>query len=160
MNALELSNIGTHIYQFIDILCNYYTRYSKENMKIVNGQDICFKSLGTLYYILTQTNILLAPFMPHLVDYFSLQLDKSHLSNHLKSIDFQIICGTEIDMNIIEKYYSVNSLIKSVLTLRTQIQKNLKYPLYYIEIYVKDTSHKIFKECEGLICRELKIIYY
>ena len=154
MNSLELYCIVNHILIFIDNLCNIYIRFSKENFKLLNGENEGIQSLQTLYYILINTNLLLAPFMPHLTDYFSKLINTNHISNHLEIFNYEQINNLIIDKNIINSFYSINELLEAVRGLRNDIHKNLKYPLQYISVYTDNINLNTYSK---LLCHELNI---
>ena len=65
MEQLELHLIPNIIYKYIDYICNYYIKLSRERMKSQVSYNDTIESLSTLNYILNKSNILLAPFIPH-----------------------------------------------------------------------------------------------
>jgi valyl-tRNA synthetase len=70
MDKLEITYIPNLIYRFIDNLCNVYIKLSRDRMKSENYME----SLSTLHWVLKQMNLLLAPFTPHLAEYFNKQV--------------------------------------------------------------------------------------
>jgi isoleucyl-tRNA synthetase len=154
MEKLELPNIPIHIYKFIDILCNSFIKLSRERMKGYNSEQSFNESNSTLYYVLRDFNKLLAPFMPHLAEYFNKSLSNENKSVHLEFIDIKYILDYKLDMNLLNGFYSVNEVLESVRNLRQQINKPIFYPLDKLELYTDSPS---IIEYKSVICKELNI---
>jgi len=152
MDNLELVLIPNIIYKYIDNICNTYIKLSRERMKGNNKTD-AIESLSTLYWILNNTNLLFAPFMPHLSEYFNLTL-KNNESIHIKLIDFNFIDNYKLNNNILSSFNSVNELIETVRNLRIKINIPQFIPLNYIELY---TNNNNILDYSDIICQELNI---
>lgn len=162
MENLELSNIPSSIYKFIDQLCNTYIKLSRERLKSQSSYIDAQESLTTLRYVLENTNLLLVPFAPHLSEYFHQQLiNSNHLecsnnvnysSIHLKTIDIEL--REEPSLTIIQSIDSLIELLETVRTLRIKLNKSNIYPLDILEIYTGSTSILEFMD---VIQKELNI---
>ena len=150
MENLELTNIPGHIYRFIDILCNTFIKLSRNRIKEQNDEAI-----STLFIILKDFNKLLAPFIPHLAEYFNRMLSHDkYQSIHLEIVDINSVLDYQLDRNLLNGFYSVNELLETVRNLRQQINKPIFYPLDKLELYT--TSPSII-EYKNIICKELNI---
>ena len=150
MENLELTNIPGHIYRFIDILCNTFIKLSRNRIKEQNDEAI-----STLFIILKDFNKLLAPFIPHLAEYFNRMLSHDkYQSIHLEIVDINSVLDYQLDRNLLNGFYSVNELLETVRNLRQQITKPIFYTLDKLELYT--TSPSII-EYKNIICKELNI---
>ena len=157
MEKLELSSVPNHIYKFIEIFCNIYIKLSRDRFKKINDE-----ALTTLLFILNNFNKLLAPFIPHLSEYFNKLLNKEsiHLkllnkeSIHLELIDIDYIFNYKLDEQIINGFYSVNELLECIRNQRQIINKPIFMPINLLEIYTNSIS---ISEYSDIICNELNI---
>ena len=151
----ELSSIPSHIYQFIDILCNIFIKLSINRLK---GRISVFthdESTSTLYFILKDFNILLAPLIPHLSEYFYKSLPHENLlSVHFETINIKSILDYKLDNNLLDGFYSVNELFDAVYKLRKQINKPKYYTLDKLVLYTELSNISIY---QNFICKELNI---
>ena len=164
MEKLEITYIPNLIYKFIENLCNVFIKLSRDRMKCQLTKLDCKESLTTLYYILSKCNILLAPFLPHLAEYYNKILfnsihnyigkDIKYESIHMQLIDVDYIKQIKINDNLLNGFYSVNELLECVRNLRHQINKPIFYPINTIELY---TDSEIISEYSDIICKELNI---
>lgn len=147
MEKLEITQIPNLIYKFIDTLCNVYVRLSKDRLKEYCGSNI------VLHDILRRTNILLAPFMPHLAEHFNQMLGAND-SIHLETIDINYINTFELDQNVLDGFYSVNEVLESGRNMRLQIAQTNIYPINSAILY---TDNNNISEYSDVICKELNI---
>jgi isoleucyl-tRNA synthetase len=150
MENLELHLIPNIIYKYIDYICNYYIKLSRERMKSQVSNNDTIESLSTLYYILNKSNILLAPFIPHLSEYFNFILGHK-ISIHDHKINTNIY---ELNNYILNGFNSINEIIEEVRKLRLIIQKPLYYPIDYINIYIDNED---IYNYNNILCNELNI---
>jgi valyl-tRNA synthetase len=110
--------------------------------------------------ILTQFNVLLAPFMPHLSESFNMLIynlgnnSEQYHSVHLKTIDINTILNTKLDDNVLNGFYSIIELLETVRNLRQQANKPIYYPLNFLELY---TDSQMVSDYSNVICKELNI---
>jgi isoleucyl-tRNA synthetase len=158
MEKLEITYIPNLIYKFIENICNVFIKLSRDRMKCQLTELDCKESLSTLHSILSKCNILLAPFLPHLVEYYNkilfIDVDNEYESIHMQKIDIDYIKQTKINDKLLKGFYSVNELLESVRNLRQQINKPIYYPINFIELY---TDSEIISEYSDIICKELNI---
>ena len=157
MEKLEITFIPKLIFKFIDYLCNIFIKLSRDRMKGLLTEYDCKESLSTLYTILSKCNILLAPFIPHLAEYYNYTMHVSITNNnyesiHLQQIDINNILSFKLNDELLNGFYSVNELLESVRNLRQQSDKPMFYPIGKIELY---TDSNIISKFEDIICREL-----
>ena len=168
MEKLELTSIPNHIYKFIDTLCNIFIKLSRERMKGLYSENSFNESNSTLYYVLNEFNKVLAPFIPHLSEYFNILLNNKsihiqnnksiHLLNnksiHLHTINIHDIFDYKLDIELLNGFYSVNELLECVRNLRQQINKPMFYPLDKLMLYTDSLS---IINYQNIICKELNI---
>ncbi len=152
MENLELTHIPPLIYKFIDQLCNTFIKLSRDRLKSQLTHEDAIESLNTLKYVLDNTNVLLAPFVPHLSEYFNQLIHSNKQSIHIKTID--LAYREEPNQTIIQSIDSLNELFESVRTLRNKLNKPNIYPLNTLEIYTGSTS---IIEFTDVIKKELNI---
>ena len=157
MEKLEITFIPKLIFKFIDYLCNIFIKLSRDRMKGLLTEHDCKESLATLYTILSKCNILLAPFIPHLAEYYNYIMyisitNNNYESIHLQQIDINNILSFQINDELLNGFYSVSELLESVRNLRQQSDKPMFYPISKIELY---TDSNIISQFEDIICREL-----
>ena len=152
LEALELTPIPNLIYKFIDQLCNTYIKLSRDRLKSQLTREDATESLQTLGYILKQTNILLAPFMPHLTEHFHKELLYTATSIHLEYVD--INDRVDVDSTIINSVYSLSEVFETVRNLRVKLNLPILYPLDHISIYTENTGLLSYEE---VIKKELNI---
>ena len=150
MENLELHLIPNIIYKYIDYICNYYIKLSRDRLKSQISINDTIESLSTLNYILNKSNILLAPFIPHLSEYFNLMLENK-ISIHNYKINTNIY---ELNNYILNSFSLVNEIIEEVRKLRLIIQKPLYYPIDYINIYIDNED---IINYNNILCNELNI---
>lgn len=152
MDKLEITYIPNLIYRFIDNLCNVYIKLSRDRMK----SEKYMESLSTLYWVLKQMNLLLAPFTPHLAEYFNKRLHDMNNNNNYKSIHMETINNTtyNLDTKLLNNFHSINELLETVRSIRQQINRPIFYPLLCVEVY----SDNDISEYKSVICSELNII--
>ena len=154
MEKLQVTYIPNLIFKFIDSMCNMYIKLSRDRLKCVNSMEEYNESISTLNYILNECNFLLAPFMPHLSEYFNRMLG-NNTSIHLKSIkeeqDNSLATSLAVSLSA---FYSVEELLESVRNLRQKINKPLYYPLNYLILY---TDSPEIKEYNDVICSQLNV---
>ena len=169
MERLEITSIPNIIFNFIDLLTNSYIKLSRSRLKSNNDSG-----LNTLLTILYNFDIVLAPFIPHLTEFFHIKFKNifpedftfySLLLNqycifpesiHMNIINTDItnINNINIDKNLLNGFYSINELLECVRNLRQKINKPLYYPLNNIELY---TNNIYISEFSDIICTELNI---
>lgn len=160
MEKLEITYIPNLIFKFIDSLCNTFVKLSRDRMKGLINEIDCKESLSTLYDILSQCNLLLAPFIPHLSESFNMSLynmidtNDNYNSVHIGTINIDIIMNKTVDEKILNSFYSVNELLEAVRNMRQQVNKPIFYPLNMITLYSDSESILEYSE---VICKELNI---
>lgn len=128
MDNYEIMPAAREFAPLINDLSTWYVRRSRE--KIKNG-DI--SSLSTLYDVLCEITLLIAPFFPFLAEksYQVLALDKTR---NLESVHFDLLTGleetlSEDDKEMLLKMTSDRKIITELLNLRTVAKVSLRQPL-------------------------------
>ena len=153
LNALELTQIPNLIYKFIDKLCNTYIKLSRDRLKSQSTSGDARESLTTLEYVLNSTNLLLAPFMPHLSEHYHYLMKPDDISIHLHYIhlDKRVVPSQKI----INSIYSLNELFETVRNLRSRMDFPIGYSLNELLIYQNGSCGIL--EFEDVIKKELNI---
>jgi isoleucyl-tRNA synthetase len=145
MEKLELTYIPNLIFKFIDNLTNLYIKLSRERLKNQLSHIDTQESIATLWNIMNNLNILLAPFLPHLAESFNILLfsminSNSYKSIHLSNINIQSILDYELDTKLVNGFFSVNELLEAVRSVRQQISLPIYYPLESIILYTNSVD--------------------
>lgn len=153
LETLELTQIPNLIYKFIDKLCNTYIKLSRDRLKSQSTIQDARESLITLEYVLNETNLLLAPFMPHLAEHFHHLIKPEDISIHLHyiNLDKRLLPNKEV----INSIYSLNELFETVRNLRSRMDFPIGYPLNELLIYQNGSCGIL--EFEDVIKKELNI---
>ena len=148
MDNLHVTPIPNLIYKFIDNLCNVYIKLSRDRLKFLQTETDYYESISTLQYIITQFNLLIVPFMPHLAEYFNVTSNVTSLQ------DFSVINNYQLNYTLLNGFYSIEEILESVRNLRQQINRPIYYPLNYIILY---TDNNEVQEYNDVICKQLNI---
>jgi isoleucyl-tRNA synthetase len=150
---VDITHIPNTIYRFIDVICNTYIKLSRDRLKNMLTPNDTYDAINTLQNILHKTNILLAPFIPHLAEYFNRILKlKNEQPILLHSIDIDMIQSYELNRKILDGFESVSELLENVRNLRQQVAKPNYYPLDTINLYIDNMN---IMEYQDVVCREL-----
>ncbi len=160
MEKLELTYVPNLLYKFIDNLTNLFIKLSRERLKSQLTELDTKESISTLWNILNKFNVLVAPFLPHLAESYSMLLynmtgsAKPYESVHLATINIGSIMQTQLNNQVLNGFYSVNELLETVRNIRQQISRPIYYPLNSIVLYTDSEEIGEFKE---IVTRELNI---
>ena len=115
MEKLEITYIPNLIFKFIENLCNIFIKLSRDRMKCQLSELDCNESLSTLYSILSKCNILLAPFLPHLAEYYN-KILFNNMHNYIgKDIKYESIHIQTIDVDYIKQIKINDNLLKIII---------------------------------------------
>ena len=149
LERLELTIVPGLIYSFIEKLCNTYIKLSRDRLKSkTNGEG----ALETLYYVLDETNLLLAPFAPHLAEHFHKELNSVTESIHLRYIDIEK--RTLTDNHIVNSIDALTELFETVRNLRGILDLPMAYPLNQMSIYLESSG---LLEFTDVITKQLNV---
>jgi isoleucyl-tRNA synthetase len=160
MEKLEFTYVPNLIYKFIDNLTNLFVKLSRERLKSQQTEIDTKESISTLWNILNRFNVLIAPFLPHLAESFSMLLynmtgiPKPYDSVHLTTVNIESIMQIQLNHPVLNGFYSVNELLEAARNIRQQISRPIYYPLNSIVLYTNSEEIGEFKE---IISRELNI---
>jgi len=128
LDSYEIMPAGRVFAPLVNDLSTWYVRRSRE--KIKNGD---LASLSTLYDVLSEITLLMAPFFPFLSEksYQVLCLDKTR---NLESVHFDLFTGIDEKLDDSEKLLlhqmeSDRKVITELLNLRTKSKVSLRQPL-------------------------------
>jgi len=128
MDSYEIMPAAREFAPLINDISTWYVRRSRE--KIKNGD---LNSLSTLYDVLCEITLLMAPFFPFLAEK-SYQVLNLQTSKGLESVHFDLFTGLDDTMIedeklILEKMESDRKVISELLNLRTKAKVSLRQPL-------------------------------
>lgn len=130
---------------FVADLSTWYVRRSRERIKDGDAQ-----ALNTLYYVLSETTKLMAPFFPFLAEKAYQVLNLSVLSDlesvHFEIIDFENSKVSLEEKQLIQAMSQDRELITKALALRTQAKVSLRQALNEIYVSQKVSFEEIFKD--------------
>lgn len=79
MTAYRLYTVTPKLVSFIDSLCNWYIRLNRDRMRGKMGDAEARASLSTMYYVLSNLSVLMAPFTPFIAEHLYQQLREMRL---------------------------------------------------------------------------------
>jgi isoleucyl-tRNA synthetase len=127
MNRYELNSTVSVLIEFIEDLANWYIKFNRDRLKGHSGLTEWSKSLSTLYHVLYNYNLMLAPFAPFLTEYINLELEK--LQERDKEIS--IFAHAYPTIELFPSYYEVERQMKRLQTVsfivRRLRQQNPKF---------------------------------
>jgi len=140
MKQFDIARAVRLIVNFIETLTNYYIKFNRDRMKGKFGVEEWSKSLGTLYYVLKNYSIMMAPFAPFLADYIYQHIYKLDSSNpssvHL--LDFPEYEYQDKYINTFNLMTRIAKLVRSA-RMKTTTHTSLKTPIASCEIFMNDT---------------------
>jgi len=128
MEKYEVMPAAREFAPLVNDLSTWYVRRSRE--KIKNGD---LKSLSTLYDVLAELTLMIAPFFPFLAEK-SYQVLNLNTTKGLASVHFDLLTGLEDNLSdeekdLLIKMSSDRKVITEILNLRTQAKVSLRQPL-------------------------------
>jgi isoleucyl-tRNA synthetase len=91
MNLFSLTKATTLLLDFIEDLCNWYIKISRDRLKGNEGTEEQEKSLSVLFTVLFDYTLVLAPFAPFLTEHIYKLLVKDYLSSTTLQSSFDIL---------------------------------------------------------------------
>ncbi len=152
MEAYELHKAARVFPPFIDGLSNWYIRRSRKRFwKSANDGDKN-DAYATLYYVLTETAKLLAPFTPFVTEEIYCGLGHA-TSVHLADVP---MARTELIDDVANSaMQTTRDVISAGLTLRAQAKIKVRQPL--AQLSVERGAWKASQEMREIVCEELNV---
>ena len=140
MNDFDIAKTVRNLIDFIETLTNYYIKFNRDRMKGKYGAEEWMTSLGVLYYVLKNYNILLAPFAPFLSDYIWSHISKiSNISDSIHQLNIPDYDKTNKYIPTFNLMIRIAKLIRSA-RCKTKTHTSLKTPIYSCDIFMNDTT--------------------
>lgn len=153
MEAYRLFTVAPRVVAFLNNLTNWYVRLNRDRMKGDAGQEEWRTSLCTLYDVLLNVCVLLAPLTPFITEHIYQNLsralpDGSPLKH--KSVHFVMIPDAEknADDSIVTAMSRMQSIVELGRTCRERRKVGLKQPLKGMTIINKDAA--FVEDCKTL----------
>ncbi len=129
MEDFNLAPVLPEVVEFLDKLCNWYIRLSRP-VFWGNLTEIKKGAYGTLYCVLYNLSKLLAPFLPHVSEFWFSELG-NYTSVHLESFPKpeSKLTETAQDASLIERMEIVRSLAAMGHSIRVKNSLPIKQPL-------------------------------
>jgi isoleucyl-tRNA synthetase len=163
MEAYRLYTVAPRVVAFLDNLTNWYVRLNRDRMKGNDGEQEWRAALCTLYDVLLNVSILLAPLTPFITEFFYQNLSRA-LPNgsplKAKSIHFVMIPEAEksADAAIVTAMTRMQSIVELGRTCRERKKVGSKKPLKSMTIINKDESFiKDLQTLERYVREELNV---
>ena len=152
MEAHELHKAARLFPPFIDGLSNWYIRRSRKRFwKSANDADKD-NAYATLYYVLTETVKLLAPFAPFITEEVYRGLTQT-TSVHMA--DAPVADAQRVDDALNENMRMTREVISAGLTLRAQAKIKVRQPLS--RLTVQNGAWEPTDDMRAIVCEELNV---
>jgi len=144
MEAYRLYTVVPHLVAFLEDLTNMYIRMNRDRMRGGFGPEEAFTSLSTLYSVLLNATVLLAPVTPFITEHIYRNLARALPEGHpmkAKSVHFVRIPEFDpeaVDPDILTAVTRMSSVIELGRTCRERRKVGLKTPLMKMTIMNKD----------------------
>ncbi|XP_003385671.1 PREDICTED: isoleucine--tRNA ligase, cytoplasmic [Amphimedon queenslandica] len=164
MKMYRLYTVVPKLLKFIDQLTNWYVRFNRKRIKGDFGHDDCIQSLDTLFTVLYNMTLMMAPFTPFLTEhmyqslrhYLPTNLDDSNASVHYMMIPKprKDLVNKEIEESL--------SYMQRVIDLARYIRESkvlpVKYPLPEVVVVHRDpVCRKQLLSLKSYILEELNV---
>eukprot|EP00931_Biecheleriopsis_adriatica_P020373 TRINITY_DN13637_c0_g1_i1.p1 TRINITY_DN13637_c0_g1~~TRINITY_DN13637_c0_g1_i1.p1 ORF type:complete len:1154 (+),score=333.83 TRINITY_DN13637_c0_g1_i1:204-3665(+) len=165
MEAYRLYTVVPRLVQFLEDLTNWYVRLNRDRMRGGNGLDEAFTSLCTLYMVLLNVTVCLAPVIPFITEHIYQNLSKALPDGHpmkAKSVHFVMIPEPDlkvINADITQAVSRMQNVVELGRTCRERRKVGLKMPLKTMTIMNKDEGFmKDVKSLQKYIEEELNVM--
>lgn len=154
MDAYRLYTVLAGLTRLLDDLTNWYVRLNRDRMRGNSGPDEALTALCTLYDVLLNLTILMAPFTPFITELIYRNLSRALPDGHAlkaKSVHFVMVPDfdpTALDEGIQTAVRRMQSLVDLGRMCREQKKVGLKTPLKSMTVFNKDEG--FVKDVKGL----------
>jgi len=146
MEAYRLYTVVPRLLSLLEDLTNWYVRLNRDRMRGNSGREEALTSLCTLYDVLLNLCVLMAPVTPFITEMIYLNLSRALSDGHpmkCKSVHFVMIpdADTEaLDPEITQAISRMQSVVELGRTCREHKKVTLKRPLRSMVVMNKDPS--------------------
>eukprot|EP00928_Gymnodinium_smaydae_P037580 TRINITY_DN26063_c0_g1_i1.p1 TRINITY_DN26063_c0_g1~~TRINITY_DN26063_c0_g1_i1.p1 ORF type:complete len:906 (-),score=179.79 TRINITY_DN26063_c0_g1_i1:42-2378(-) len=164
MEAYRLYNVVPHLVSFLEDLTNWYVRFNRDRMRGANGLEDALIALRTLYDVLLNSTVLLAPICPFITELMyqniARALPQTHAMN-ARSVHFVMI--PEADSGALSPEVSLaverlQTVIELGRTCRERKKIGSKMPVRSMTLVNKDSNFRRDLEMlEAYVRKELGV---
>lgn len=165
MNAYRLYTVVPKLLGFLQDLTNWYVRLNRDRMRGNSGSEEALTSLCTLYQVLLNVAVTMAPITPFITELMYQNLARALPDGHpmkAKSIHFVMIPSPDMeayDEKIIRAVTRVQGVVELGRMCRERRKVGLKTPLKHMTIVNDDEEFiKDVKELESYVREELNVM--
>jgi len=153
LDAYNTAKAGKALIDLINDLSTWYLRRSRDRIKTAVTEDE-MRVLETLRFVLVQTSLLLAPFMPFLAEYIYKDLTGEESVHLCAWPDARSLPG---DLKLMEEMELVREIVSIGQSVRKEKSLPVRQPLGSLAFEVKLKDFKLSPELEPLILEELNV---
>eukprot|EP00929_Paragymnodinium_shiwhaense_P060592 TRINITY_DN30254_c0_g1_i1.p1 TRINITY_DN30254_c0_g1~~TRINITY_DN30254_c0_g1_i1.p1 ORF type:complete len:1160 (+),score=334.10 TRINITY_DN30254_c0_g1_i1:233-3712(+) len=164
MEAYRLYTVVPRLLSFLNDLTNWYVRCNRDRMRGRDGDDEALTALCTLYQVLLNVTVLMAPLTPFITELLYQNLARALPEGHAmkaKSVHFVMIPEPDmeaLDESIIKAIERMQGLVELGRLCREKRQVGVKMPLKSMKISNLDDGFiKDMKTLEAYIKAELAV---
>ncbi len=141
MDDYDLSKAARTLYDFtIDELSNWYVRRNRKRFRYPENESDMFSGYQTLYEVIHELLMMIAPISPFLCDELYMILSKENTSIHLK--EFSVADNSLINLQLEEEMRLAQNVVYLVRSLRVKNNLKVRQPLRQVLIPVLDEEDK------------------
>jgi len=165
MEAYRLYTVVPRLVNFLEDLTNWYVRLNRDRMRGNSGPDEARTALCTLYDVLLNTCVLLAPVTPFITDLIYRNLSRALPEGHvMKSKCVHWVMMPEVDPEAVNPAITLaverlQSVVELGRTCRERKKVGLKTPLKTMQVLHKSEEFmKDIRELEPYLKEELNVV--
>jgi len=165
MDAYRLYTVVPRLTKLLEDVTNWYVRLNRERMRGLSGPGEALTALSTLYELLLNLSILLAPFTPFITETMYQNLARALPDGHplkAKSVHFVMVPEhdpTALDTDIQRAVERMQSIVELGRTCREHRKVGLKMPLRSMTVCNKDQSFiKDLQRLQAYVELELNVV--
>lgn len=166
MEAYRLYTVVARLVSFLEDLTNWYVRLNRERMRgRSGGPEEALTSLNTLYSVLLNVTVCLAPVTPFITELIYQNLSKALPEGHpmkAKSVHFVMIPEPDPEVQseeIMTAVQRMQSVVELARTLRDRRKVGTKKPVRTLKIVNKDAAFtKDLQTMQPYIEEELNVL--
>jgi len=165
MDAYRLYTVVPRLTQLLEEVTNWYVRLNRDRMRGISGQEESLTALCTLYELLLNLTILMAPVTPFITEMIYQNLSRALPEGHplkAKSVHFVMVPEydpTFLDEGIVRAVERMQGIVELGRTCREHRKVSVKMPLLSMTLYNKD---QVFvddiKRIQAYVEEELNVV--
>lgn len=146
MDAYRLYTVVPRLTKLLEDTTNWYVRLNRDRMRGLNGNEEALTALCTLYDLLLNLSVLLAPVTPFITEMMYKNLARALPEGHslkAKSVHFVMVPDFDpsvLDADIERAVERMQGIVELGRTCREHRKVSLKMPLKSMTLYNKDES--------------------